>query len=87
MFVVPFLFIITSLLACAAADSTAMVRARASSDFVCEESTISVKRSANGAYSAMGCGKHAYYDSFCEGTTCSIRPRNAPATPQRTSDE
>jgi hypothetical protein len=64
--------------ACAAADSSAMVRAKAASDFVCEESTVTVSRSANGAYSAMGCGKHAFYDSFCEGTSCSIRARGTP---------
>jgi len=69
---------ITSLFGCAAADATPMVRAKAATDFVCEESAVTVSRSPNGAYSAMGCGKHALYDSFCEGSSCTIRRRGSP---------
>jgi len=58
--------------ACAGADATAMVRARAANDLVCAEPTIRVEHQIDGNYAAIGCGKRATYRSLCEGTRCSV---------------
>lgn len=61
-----------ALAACAGADATPMIRARAAHDLVCAESTLRVEHQMDGNYAAIGCGKRATYRSLCDGTQCTV---------------
>ncbi|MFO0761885.1 MAG: hypothetical protein U0359_35920 [Byssovorax sp.] len=62
------------------------VLVQASDDFQCDQAAIRVKQKLGGQFEAFGCGRHAVYNTACEGLKCTVAEEGK-AVPWRSRPE